>query len=87
MLLAVPALNWVIEMTLESKGSTLREVMVCKAVTICAPTMTGSMQRCGIAPWPPLPSIVIVISSAAAISGPLRIANEPTGEPGQLCMP
>ena len=41
MLLAVPAWKRVIETTHESSGSTLRDVMVCKAVTICAPTTTG----------------------------------------------
>ena len=33
------------------------------------------------------PSIVIVISSAAAMSGPLRNMKDPTGIAGQLCMP
>jgi len=38
----VPASKRVTETTQESSGSTLRDTMVCKAITICAPRTTGS---------------------------------------------
>ena len=31
--------------------------VTCSADTTCAPAVTGSIDRCGIAPWPPVPSI------------------------------
>ena len=64
---------------------TLRLAMVCSAVMICAVATTGSTVRCGIAAWPPLPRIVMTISSVAAITGPGRTAILPGGSPGQLC--
>ncbi len=38
-----------------------------------------------MAPWPPLPLMVMRISSVAAITGPERTAIFPGGSPGQLC--
>ena len=43
--------------------------------------------RCGFAACEPSPSISMTMRSAAASSGPGRIANSPTGRPGMLCMP
>ena len=38
-----PAWIWVVETTAVSMGSTLRATIDCSAVTMCAPTTTGSM--------------------------------------------
>jgi len=84
---AEPAWNWQIEMRPDLIGSTLRDTIDCNAVITCAPTRTESMQICGRAAWPPSPMILMSASSVAAITGPERIANEPTGIPGPLCMP
>ncbi len=49
-----PAIPYgVTDTTTESTGPTLREAMVCSALTICAPATIGSMQSCGCAAWPP----------------------------------
>ena len=40
----------------------------------------------GAAPWPPLPVMVMVIRSAAAIMGPRLTPTVPGGMDGQLCM-
>ncbi len=84
---ASPAFTVQTETTTESSGSALRDAMVCRAVITWAEMTTGSMQSCGRAAWPPLPSMVIVKRSAAAIMAPGRMANWPTGTPGILCMP
>ena len=84
---ALPAWNSQIEITADSSGSTLRDTIDCKAVISCAPTRTESMHMCGRAAWPPSPSIWMSMASVAAMIGPGRIANEPTGIPGPLCMP
>jgi hypothetical protein len=68
-----------------SIGETLRETIDCAAVMMWPATSTGSIDWCGCAPWPPLPSMSIVTRSAAAIIGPGRTAIFPTGSPGQLC--
>ena len=84
---ALPAWNSQIEITADSSGSTVRDTIDCSAVMSCEPTSTESMHLCGRAAWPPSPSILMSISSVAAMIGPGRIANEPTGMPGPLCMP
>ena len=84
---ASPALKVVTEMTADSTGSTLRETTDWRAVMMCAPTSVVSMQRCGLAAWPPRPSMSITKISAAAIMEPLRSENWPKGMPGALCMP
>ena len=76
-----------IEITAESKGSTLRETICCSAVINWAPTITESRHLCGRAACPPRPSISMSIASVAAMIGPERVANEPTGRPGLLCIP
>ena len=65
----------------------MREAIVCSASTSWLPMTIGSIVRCGIAAWPPLPVTVMVNSAVAAMIGPGRIANWPTGRPGMLCMP
>ena len=45
------------------------------------------MHLLGRAAWPPRPSILMSMESVAAITGPCRMAKEPTGIPGPLCMP
>lgn len=47
MFVAVPPLIVVVETTTESRGETLREAMVCRAVTIAAPHTIGSRDSCG----------------------------------------
>ncbi|MNE50443.1 hypothetical protein D3C80_1450170 [compost metagenome] len=54
-----------------SCGLTLRETILCKAITIEAQTTTGSTALCGTAPWPPVPMTLIVTVSALAMNGPL----------------
>ena len=56
--------------TAVSIGDTLRATTDCAAVMMCPATSTGSTAWCGCAPWPPLPSMLIVMRSAAAIIGP-----------------
>ena len=77
-----PAWNWVIETTTASSGSTARDAIDWTAVTMCAPTSTGSTVVCGQAACPPRPSMVMSMRSADAISAPGRMANAPTGRPG-----
>src|SRR6478735_3170122 len=86
-LVASPAWIMVTEITAASIGLVLRLTMVWKACTIWQAAGTGSMPRCGMAPWPPLPRIVILNSEVEAITGPGLTANLPTSPPGQLCMP
>ena len=72
-------------MTADSCGGVLRLTRVCSASTISAAIGTGSMVSCGMAPWPPLPVILISNSSAEASSGPVRLANTPAGMLGEMC--
>ena len=69
-----------------SSGATLRETIVCAAVMMCAATTTGSTVRCGCAPCPPLPQIVISTRSADDIIGPEFSPIWPAGNGGQLCI-
>ena len=85
MLSVLPAVKRATETTQESSGSTLRETIVCSAVTICAPATMTSTQLCGKAAWPPLPSSLTTKKSADAIAAPLRIEISPTGSFGALC--
>ena len=71
--------------TAVSIGLTLRLTIDCTAVIRCPATSTGSTAACGCAPWPPRPSMVISMRSAAAIAGPGVMPNRPGGSPGQLC--
>ena len=59
-LLAWPACSAPTVTTAACSGSTLRATTVCSAITKLAAATTGSAARCGIAPWPPVPLIVIV---------------------------
>ncbi|MNY20428.1 hypothetical protein D3C86_1539060 [compost metagenome] len=87
MLVASPAWNWVTEITAVSIGRLLRVMMPCRAETICVPAKTGSKPLCGMAACAPLPFTTMRNSLLDAISGPAVVPNEPTGMPGQLCMP
>jgi hypothetical protein len=60
-------------------GGTLRETMVCNAVTICAAATTGSIVVSGAAPCPPLPVNLTENNSAPAMTGPFATLNQPTG--------
>ena len=86
-LVASPVWIMVTEITPASTGFLLRVMMVWKACTIWQATGTGSMPLCGMAACPPLPRITMWNSLLDAITGPVLAANEPTGSPGQLCMP
>ena len=68
--------------TAGSTGSTSLETRVCSAVTIWAAMAMASAERCGIAPWPPVPLTLISKASAAAIMGPALVAAFPNGSPG-----
>ena len=83
----VPAWNMQIDTTADFSGSTLRDTIDWMLLMIWAPTRTVSIDRCGRAAWPPMPSMSIVTMSADAIAGPGRMPNWPTGRPGALCMP
>ena len=78
----LPAWNMQIDTTADCRGSTLRDTIDWIWLMICAPTRTVSMDKCGRAACPPLPSISMVSGSAAAMIGPGRIANSPIGRPG-----
>ena len=71
--------------TAVSIGLTLRLTIDCAAVMMWPATSTGSIAACGCAPWPPRPSMVISMRSAAAIAGPGVMPIRPGGSPGQLC--
>ena len=60
MLLAVPACSVPTVTTAVSSGSMLRATMLCKAITMLAAATMESVARCGIAPWPPTPLMVIL---------------------------
>ena len=87
MLNAVPARTWVTLTTTSTSGSTLRLAMVWSAVTMCARHTTGSAPRWGIAACAPLPSIVIVNSSTAAMKGPGVIPTLPRSRVCHTCRP
>ena len=68
-------------------GGTLRATMVCSAITMLAPTTTGSTAACGMAPWPPVPLTVMMQVSPLAMAKPGTAWKRPSGRPGMLCMP
>ena len=86
-LVAVPAWKVQVDNTALSSGSTRRATSVCSASTICAPTTTGSMARCGRAAWPPRPVMRMVKSSVLAQTAPGTAIIWPTGRVGSLCAP
>ena len=77
----------VIDTTALSMGSTLRETTVCSAKMIWPAATIGSTTRFGRAAWPPIPVIRSSKSSSDAIKPPVRVANDPTRNPGALCSP
>ena len=70
-----------------STGSTLRATMLCSACTMAAATTIGSVPACGIAPWAPRPVMSISMFATAAMTGPTRQWNSPSGMLGQLWSP
>ena len=68
-------------------GGTLRDTMVCSAITMLEAATTGSTEVCGIAPWLPLPRTLMMAVSELAIAKPGTATNLPSGLPGMLCMP
>ena len=65
----------------------LREMMLCRAVTICALASRASLPTCGMAAWQPVPSITSLKRLLDAITAPVRRPMLPAGSPGQLCTP
>ena len=61
--------------------------MDCSASTICDPTTTGSIVRCGRAAWPPRPVMWMKNRSDAAETGPATAVMVPTGREVSLCAP
>ena len=84
MLLLMPAWTLPIVTTAISPGATSRDTMVCSRMTIMAASTTGSMEFCGMAPWPPRPYTVTLMLSSVAMNGPGRVATVPA-LPGSRC--
>ena len=63
-----------IETTAASSGSISRATIVCSATETCAAQSMASTDKCGMAPWPPLPWIEMRNLSVAAIKGPATVA-------------
>ena len=72
--------------TATSRGSTSRETIVCRRITVAAAMTTGSIVECGREPCPPRPSSVTVRPSDAAIWVPERTPMVPAGS-GVTCWP
>ena len=84
---ALPEMNAPTVTTALLCGDTLRDTMVCSAMTSEEPATTGSMLSSGIDPWLPLPTSSISQLSTAAIIAPSRKCSLPSSSPGMLCMP
>ena len=65
--------------TAMSLGSISRERMVCSASTRCEATTMGSTATWGMAPWPPLPRMVMMAVSELEYITPGRKPNCPAG--------
>ena len=65
--------------TAVSWAGTSREIRACMPSRMLAAAVMGSTERCGIAPWPPLPRTSTVNASAEAMDGPGRTWIWPTG--------
>ena len=78
---------WILQTltTAVCKGGTLRATIPCRAVITWADARMGSTAKCGAAPWPPFPRILMLKISAPAIAGPLAIPIHPTGFSFQTC--
>ena len=65
-----------------------RVTMTCRAVTISAAAVTGSLAECGVEPWPPAPSTVTTRPSEALSMTPGLVQNVPCGSREEnTCMP
>jgi hypothetical protein len=73
--------------TVGTNGFVSRETIVCSSMTIFAAHETGSMARCGSAPWPPFPLTVISNAPAAARRTPGLLITMPVVAPGHTCNP
>ena len=74
--------------TAVSIAGTLRLTIVCAPSRKWPSAIVVSVARCAPAPpWPPVPWKLTIQLSAAAMNGPGRVRNSPTGMPGMLCMP
>ena len=80
----VPAANLPTVSTTGSSMSTRRVTSVCSAVTISQATGIGSSVRCGADACPPTPTTRTTNSSEAAISGPGRENQVPSGRPEDI---
>ena len=67
---ALPACRKPLESRAVSEAQISRDMMVCSARQIWAATFMGSIPFCGVAPWAPLPMIVILNRSTAELTGP-----------------
>ena len=81
---ALPEMNAPTVTTALLCGDTLRDTIVCNAMTSDEPATTGSMLSSGIDPWLPLPVSSISQLSTAAIIAPSRKCSFPDFEPGHV---
>ncbi len=75
----VPDVIWPTVSTAVSCAGTSRATRLCMPRRMLAAAVMGSMERCGIAPWPPAPLTSTVKASAEAMVGPGRTWTLPTG--------
>ena len=88
MLRLVPAWRTPTVRTTGSNTLNWRVIMTCRAVTISAAAVTGSLAECGAEPWPPAPRTVTVSASDALSITPDLVQNRPWGSRAEnTCMP
>ena len=68
-------------------GLTTRPTMLCRAERKCPLAVIGSLPRCGLAPWVPMPLKVTCHVSDEASCGPNVTAISSMASPGMLCRP
>ena len=76
---ASPAEICVTDITPDSRGEMVRDTMDWRLTTREDAATMGSMVRCGMAAWPPIPWRTMVNISAAAMRGPGLDAMTPEG--------
>ncbi len=84
----VPACSTPTERTTGSNMLNWRVTMACRAVTISAAAVTGSLAECGAEPWPPAPRTVTNSPSEELSMTPGLVQNVPCGSrEDNTCMP
>jgi hypothetical protein len=84
----VPAWRTPTDRTTGSNMLNCRVTMTCRAVTISAAAVTGSLAECGAEPWPPAPSTVTTSPSEELSMTPGFVQNVPWGSREEnTCMP